>query len=177
MLLVGGVVVVGGYMYFGGSADVVENNLNQIVNETNQNSAGKKMAFTEFLKQGGAYKCSVSQNIEGTESAGTVYVNQGLVRGSFATQMEGQKITSDMLVRDGFSYVWSSASPTGFKVSVAVSEGEGDTTTGTMGAYSWNADQIGNYNCEPWAADPSVFTVPSNIQFMNPGDMGAMFNR
>jgi hypothetical protein len=51
----------------------------------------------------------------------------------------------------------------GYKV--AVKDTSGTVNAGSTGTYSWNADQIGDYNCIPWKADASKFVVPTSITF------------
>lgn len=169
MVLVAGVVLVGGYFYFGGEkSEMIQDTTSE---EVTQQSSGKKMAFAQFLKDGGAYKCTVNQYVGDTESRGTVYVNQGLIRGMFETESQGAKISTDLLVRDGYTYTWTSAAPMGFKAPAVSGDVDADQNAGTSGTYSWNADQIGDYDCVAWNADVATFTIPAGIQFMEMGDI------
>src|SRR3989344_8600079 len=124
----------------------------------------KKMAFAEFIKQDGAYKCTVTQNVEGTSTQGTTYINNGMVRGEFKTEVKGMSVDSNMIVRDGYTYAWSSAAPTmGFKAKVMMDSTNADAFA--SGSYSWNAEQIGDYNCEVWTADEAKFVLPKGVTF------------
>jgi hypothetical protein len=128
--------------------------------------SGKKMSFSNFVSQGGAYKCTVSQVVQNIESKGTVYVaSKDLLRGDFKTNVSGMSIDSSFVMRDGYNYSWTSAAPTmGFKVKVSASQ-EGNVETKTSGTYSWNAEQVGEYSCEPWTLDETKFTLPKTITF------------
>lgn len=128
---------------------------------------GKKMAFSEFIKQGGAYKCTVNQNVQNIETKGTVYISGDLVRGEFSTVVSGMNINSTFIVKDGYSYSWTSAAPTmGIKTKiVAQGNGGAKSDAGMSGSYSWNAEQIGDYNCEAWTLDQTKFTPPTTITF------------
>ncbi|MEJ0001840.1 MAG: hypothetical protein WDN09_01490 [bacterium] len=42
-----------------------------------------------------------------------------------------------------------------------------DTGAGASGTYSWNADQIGDYNCTAWTADAAKFALPASIKFQD----------
>ena len=168
-VLVAGVALVGGYFYLSGEkSEMVQDTTSE---EVTQQSSGKKMAFAQFLKDGGAYKCTVNQYVGDTESKGTVYVNQGLIRGTFQTEVQGVKIDTDLLVRDGYTYTWTSAAPMGFKAPVISGDVDVNQNAGTSGAYSWNAEQIGEYDCVAWNADTATFSVPTGIQFMEMGDI------
>ncbi len=171
-----GVVVVLGGAYFAMSGDktsdssVQENAQGIAVGEPNpsapvdQNS-GKKMSFDAFMKQGGSYVCTVNQLVQGIESKGTVYINNGNIRGDFNTSVSGMNIDTFFIVKDSFTYTWSSMMQgKGFKAPVSAG-GSGDASAGTSGQYSFNAEQIGDYDCQPWTADSSKFALPSGVTF------------
>ena len=137
-------------------------------NETEETAVpnGKKMAFSEFLKQGGAHKCTVNQYIGDIETKGTTYISGDMIRGEYSMNMQGMDMTSTFIVRDGYTYSWSSMMPNmGFKSKVVASQSTTDTSVEAHGTYSWNAEQIGDYNCEVWASDASLFVIPKGISF------------
>ena len=137
---------------------VDENNTETTQDQTNS----KKMAFTEFLKQGGSYKCEVNQYVDSVETKGITYISGGMIRGEYNTKVQGVDMSSTMIIKDGYTYSWTSALPnSGFKIKNEVSSG---TTGDTSGAYRYG-EQIGDYNCEVWSADQSKFTLPTNVKF------------
>ncbi len=82
------------------------------------------------------------------------------MNGSFSTVAEGRTMESSFIMKDGFIYSWSPAYPSmGVKMKTAVSTGE------TKDAYVWNAEQIGDYDCEAWTADASKFDIPASVTF------------
>lgn len=176
-VLIVGAVVVGGYMYF----EANKNKEGEMTSQTNENtnieSTGKKMAFAEFMKQGGSYKCTVRQSVNNMDSNGTVFVSNGMVRGSFTTTVSGKETVSNILVRDGYTYVWSPDMPIAMKIAIPKNEVDANINADTSGSYGWNAEQIGDYNCENWNEDQSTFVVPTGIQFMDSTQMGAMYKR
>src|SRR3989344_1783289 len=98
------------------------------------------------------------------ENSGTVYMSGGNISGEFSTIAEGRPMQTMFMMRDGYSYTWSPDFPTmGFKVKINTDAG--DTNADASGTYSWNANQIGDYNCEPWTVDESKFTLPTSIKF------------
>ncbi len=153
-VLIAGLILAGGYYVFkGGKSDL---------NTVQQENTDKKMAFSEFVKQGGSYKCEVKQSESDFGTGGTVYISGGNVRGDFSTIAEGRTVQTSFLLKDGYSYNWSSISPNnGVKMLVPVDS----ETSVSSEVYSWNANQIGDYDCEPWTADASIFVVPTNINF------------
>ena len=154
-------VVVGGYFVFGGNKEVKNEELGDISEEQ---SSEKKMAFSQFLKQGGAYKCEVKQSMSDFENSGTMYVNGQTLRGEFSTVAEGVKMDSSFISRDGYTYTWSSMTPgMGFKIKAeAETSNEGADVNET---YAWSAEQIGDYNCKNWVVDASKFEIPKDITF------------
>jgi hypothetical protein len=50
----------------------------------------------------------------------------------------------------------------GFKSKVIAQEGIKPEVS-TSGTYSFNAEQIGDYNCEAWTADSNMFKLPEGI--------------
>ncbi len=164
------VIVVAGAIVFGGYSLYKKNkseNMSQVANQiesdklTTEEPAKKKMAFSEFVKQSGSYQCTVKQSMSDFDSNGIVYVNDGRMRGEFETIAEGMNIKSHIIMRDGFVYTWSSAAPKiGFKMAVKT-EAENVNSQN----YSWNPEQIGDYNCSFWSLDESQFTVPKEVTF------------
>lgn len=127
----------------------------------------KKMAFSDFLKQKGSYKCDVVQYIdEGytQTTEGEVFISNGLIRGDFKTNAMGIDIETSMIVKDDFVYSWTNMSKVGFKVP-AVQGSKSDNTTETYGEYTWNSEKIGDYQCESWTPDMNTFELPASIQF------------
>ena len=51
---------------------------------------------------------------------------------------------------------------TGFKMAVA---GSGGTGGEASGQYSFNAEQIGDYDCKSWNVDGSKFDLPKDVTF------------
>lgn len=140
-----------------------------------QATSGKKIPFSELVKkQDGAYKCTVNQYVANIETKGTAYINAGMIRGEFNTKVQNMNVDSTFVVRDGYSYTWSSMLPSmGFKAKVDTSAGGNNNTAGPSGTYVFNAEQIGDYNCEAWNVDQSKFQIPSNITFKEMTAAGA----
>jgi len=168
-VVIGIVVVVGGYFLLGSNSGVGEGDI-QIMNESVvMETGGKKMAFAEFIKGGGSYKCTVHQRVEGADTTGVTYINGGMIRGEYTTQAQGMSIDTTMILRDGYTYTWSSFAPTmGYKVKV-VDDGSANRSTEMSGPYSFDAEQIGDYDCEAWSGDASMFTLPSSVTFQEIG--------
>ncbi len=162
-------VIVGGYFVF------VNKNAGENSGEVKTDIQGKKMAFESFLKNDSrAYVCTVNQYVGDVESKGTVYIANGAegakisernIRGEFKTTVKNLEVDTNFITKDGFSYTWSSMMPNvGYKVKVE--EGKtGDTNTNTSGTYSFDATQIGDYDCKEWIVEPGKFAIPASVKF------------
>lgn len=179
LILIGGVVILGGFMYFTGEKnnEMTKSNTALTSTEIKEQPSGKKMAFTEFTKQGGSYKCIVNQSVSDVVSKGTIFISGGMMRGTFTTTISGKENMSNILVRDGYTYIWSPEMPMAMKIAIPKQNTETNTNTGMSGSYSWNAEQIGDYDCEAWNADQTMFAIPSGTEFMDPSQMGTMYKR
>ncbi len=156
------VVIVGGYFALTANKAPIGDGAAE---NTTAEQSGKKMAFSEFIKKGEASKCTVTQNVNGTETNGVTYIGNGMIRGEYNMKVQGMNVDSTLIVRDGYTYSWSSMMPTtGFKVKVS-GAAQGDANAAASGQYSFNAEQIGDYSCEPWTVDESKFAVPAGVTF------------
>jgi hypothetical protein len=121
------------------------------------------MSFSDFIEQDGSYKCQISQDISGSKTSGMVYINNGQIKGEFASSYQGTEIKTNFLQKEGFSYSWNSMTNTGFKVPVPK---EVETSQQVKSdTNSFNPDSIGDYSCTDWVLDKSQFDLPTNIKF------------
>jgi hypothetical protein len=159
-LLVVGAVAVGGYFIMKSDTKVVDD-VQKEETETPVQSEGKKMAFSELVKQNGTYKCEVKQAMSDFENSGTVYMSGTNMRGEFNTVAEGRTVQNYFVIKDGYMYNWSSfASEMGAKIKV-----EAIAKAREEGAYAWSPDQVGDYNCEAWTPEASKFEIPAQVNF------------
>lgn len=126
-------------------------------------SGSKKIAFSQLVRQGGTYKCSVTQNIGNVTTQGLVYMDKGFVRGEFKAPYNGQVVSVSFLMRDGLTYVWNSMAPTqGVTMKNNVNIQTGTNVNASPDEY---LDQIGDYTCDAGTFDASVFVIPTTIKF------------
>jgi hypothetical protein len=175
-IIAGVIIIVGGYfLYNSMNKDNVnnENNSNVTGGDTKANissttveaKSGKKMAFSQFLKNGGNYKCTVRQSFNEVEANGVVYVNDTRVSAEYDANVQGMQVKTNLIVKDDYTYSWSSVMP-GTGIKVKVNKPDVPITSTAMSAqYGFNADMIGDYNCEAWTLDESKFTLPKGITF------------
>lgn len=161
------ILVIGGYIFWGQEKGMR--------GDTTQQSSGKKMAFSQFIKQGGTYKCTVNQSVDEKTTSGTIFIGKDMMRGTFQTQVAGKQMMTNILVRDGYTHMWSDDMPVAIKMPMM--QNGVDTNAGASGSYAWNAEQIGDYDCAVWNADQATFSLPVGIQFVDPASMGNLYKR
>ncbi len=126
---------------------------------TDQNGRG---TLIDLIKSGKSQKCTFSFDYGQGVSAGTVYLADNKMRGDFKTTVtaEGANMTVEnhIIRNDDFTYVWTSASPQGFKIQTT---GE----IGSLGDQSFDYNQMLDYRCSNWSADSSTFSLPSGVTF------------
>lgn len=135
-------------------------------------SVGK--TFAQLLGMGQSLKCTYEYNDGANVSSGTMYMTDGgeRIRGEFAfTQSGAGPMQMSMVRADGYNYMWSSAMPQGIKTKVTE-----ENRAQLFDNSDNNATAINNteYKCEEWSADAGMFVVPTNVQFMDMGDMQKM---
>ncbi len=131
---------------------------------TNQNASStissKKIPFAEFLSKGGIYRCTVTQLIADTTSTGTVYTHDERLRVDLTASVLGKPIQMSTIIKDGYVYSWTNTTGgKGQKTKIASPATSGTTTL------VWDSTQVGDYSCEPWNADDTVFDLPPSITF------------
>lgn len=78
--------------------------------------------------------------------------------------------TSNLIISDTDMYVWAKTEAGEFAFKMARPEDMSAQTTPTNNGQLRPQDPV-NYSCKPWHVDGSVFVPPTNLTFMNMGDM------
>ncbi|MEK9177152.1 MAG: hypothetical protein AAB923_02550 [Patescibacteria group bacterium] len=169
-IAVGAVVVLGGLWYFlGGSAMAPSGNMP----EEKSGSMEEETASDEFTgsigelaKRGGNYQCTFTSDTADASSSGTVYVAGYQISGEFTSAIPSASMTvKTYMVQDGgYTYIWSSESPMGFKTKITETSTGPDyaPTSGTQVTMG----QSYAYKCAPWTVDKGKFSVPSDVEFV-----------
>jgi len=179
-------IIVGAIVVVGGGALIISHKSNSAAGTSVENAAmtasstspaaqssGKKIPFADMVKQGGSYQCTVHQAVAGFNSTSMVYISNGMMSVHIDQTVQGKAINTTFIQRDGYDYTWTSYAPTmGFKVPVSVVTDANANAKAAMsaggaasGSFSWNANQVGDYDCQPWSPDASKFALPSSVKF------------
>jgi hypothetical protein len=150
------------------SAPLPSSVLQSSSNPTPSIESDTRLALKDIFASSKTQKCTFSDTTSG--SSGTVYISDGKMRGDFISAIQGQTVTSHMIVDNQISYVWSDASTQGVKLSYEKIE---QLTTATASAQSSgnkmpiSLDQKVSYQCEAWVSDPAVLSLPSTVKFID----------
>jgi hypothetical protein len=141
-------------------------------NEPGEASAGK--TFAQLMGMGQSLECTYEYNDGANVSSGTMYMADGgeRLRGEFTVAQSGAGPMQMYMVRaDGYNYMWGSAMPQGIKTKVT-EENKGQL----FDAADAQAQAINNtqYKCSAWREDSRKFAVPTDVQFMDMGDLSKM---
>lgn len=145
-------------------ADSVAHESSEIKKVESNDTAGNSSTFTGSLsdlrKRGGSYECTFSHTSDVGNSTGVVYVSGDRVRGDFtssAPSVGSFSVESHMIVKDDFTYAWTSLAPQGFKAKITM---EGTPSAPPATAQYADQNQSYEYMCTAWAVDESKFTLP-----------------
>lgn len=143
------------WYFFAGGSDMM----------MSSNEPQQQMSMKELIALGKSQKCDFSEPQSNT--AGTIYIADGKVRGDFTSQNQGTNVSGHMIVDGTTVYTWMDGMNQGFKAAFNPTgeQGQGDTQQGL------SPDKKTDYKCEKWSEDESLFAMPAGVTF---SDMSAM---
>ncbi len=155
------IVVIAGGVYYITNGDRISATL---MGDTAQMPAGP-MSLKEMIASGVSQQCTFSDDSSGAQTAGTVYVGGGKVRGDFSATSGGTVMGMHMIADGTTMHTWIDGMTSGFSMNMAAAQSSTNTQQ------SFDSDKKIDYRCEPWTVDASRFVLPSDITFQ---DMAAM---
>ena len=126
---------------------------------------GANGTFASLIARGQNLECTFEHNDGTNISSGTVYLANGAkqIRGNFTIQQSGAGPMEAHMIRDGgYNYLWGSMFPQGVKSAVTAEE-QGKLFSTKDGG---GIDEDTTFNCKQWRVDGSVFSRPTNVEFM-----------
>ena len=130
---------------------------------TTSNTELDKASIKDLVARGGSFKCTFTSNVTGAESSGTYYIVGKSIRADMMSSTAGKSVDVHIIVKDGYMYNWSNASPMAIKIPIAANE---DPAASFSGATNYTqGNNAVNYHCEASSVDPSMYAPPANIKF------------
>lgn len=149
-----------GFYYFNKSETQVNVNNNQNVDTTTEETINTSVL--DLAKRGGNYECTFSHTTGVGTSNGVVYISGEKIRGNFTSNVVvANMVIKSYMISDGASvYTWTDMTSQGYKV--PIEKGGAEENTSQSFDYGQNLD----YTCKGWVVDPSVFYLPSGVEFI-----------
>ena len=129
--------------------------------------------LNDLLARNISTQCTFESTTEFGTSSGSVYVAGKKMRGDFKTkQKDGKEMQSYMIRDNDYIYTWSNLQKEGSKIKIVDMDKQieemkkNPSFQGSQNAVSLE-NQNANYNCKPWNKDESMFSVPTNIKFID----------
>lgn len=121
-----------------------------------------KGSIASLLSAGKNVNCSMKY--PDGKGSGTVYVSGKKMRGDFTVMMDATKEYKSSMIQDGeYAYMWSDADKKGTKFKVSGIPTPSPATTAKTDTVDINQEV--DLNCSTWGVDPSMFVVPTDVQF------------
>lgn len=122
----------------------------------------KKVSFEDFIKNNNeSYKCitNLPAGPSNKEINITYYIAGKIIRGEYANPYKEENVT--FIISSGYYHVWTSGSDTGSTIEM-INDQNGNLSGEVYYSY---IKSTGDYNCVPWIANMSLFSLPMDIQF------------
>jgi hypothetical protein len=155
------------------NGSLVQGTGNQATNETNkpsltegeQNTGGiMKSTISKLLLSGKSLKCTFEDKIEKDNTLSeTVYISGKKFRiDILMSAIEGYEFH---MISDGeWAYTWNSMTEKGTKLNIDELNGVKPKNAG-QSAQPTDMNKEMEFDCKPWVASSSMFSLPSNIEF------------
>jgi hypothetical protein len=126
-------------------------------------------SISDLLALNTPQQCTFTHTSDAGESAGTVYIANGSMRGDFTINTDGESMESHMIVKENTSYLWGAGLEQGIKMPLdQIKETQENAGHDVQ---TVDLDEKADYRCSSWPVNQNVFNLPSGIDFM---DIGAM---
>jgi hypothetical protein len=124
--------------------------------------------LSALIAQNVAQECTFTTASEGTETFGTVYVANGMMRTDIQTRTAQGPLQKSSMIHDGaFLYVWGDQMEQGIKMAVPDTTTSTDTAPTNTPQTPIDLNQEVTYDCAPSSPSSSVFVVPTTIMFVD----------
>ncbi|MDD3486990.1 MAG: hypothetical protein PHF35_01255 [Candidatus Moranbacteria bacterium] len=144
-------------------------------NKTVDQNQGNKFSgsMKDLLAKGGSLKCAYSNSDGKFSSSGTTYVADGKIRSDVTSQAgDSSQTTAHVIIADGWMYSWNEGNASGMKINIEEaqnmpSSGENSPGAPAPAPAENQLDEKMDFDCESWKADDSMFSVPTEVDFVD----------
>jgi len=164
----------GVFSLFGRSSS---NPVHSAQDQMTQATTQKKSLF-DFFSMTGSLKCTFADKTD--NSSGTVYIGVGKMRGDFQSTNNGTTSQTHMINDSKYVYMWTDGQKDGYKMSLDTIKHQAAQENANTGnspsdnqtpSQAVNMNQKADYSCGGWSVDSSLFTVPTDVSFVDYSSM------
>ena len=138
------------------------------------------MSLKDLMTAGKTQKCIFSASSDSGSNQGSVYFDNGKMRGDFTATVNGKAVGSHMINDGTYMYTWSDEQKAGAKISIdsmAKMQANMPAPTGhAMVKAGVDQNAKYSYNCSSWSADTAQFSAPADINFIDASAMMGQMN-
>lgn len=157
-IIVAIVVIAAGVWYFtqnkGESGETKNESLSTDAEEQLEK---ENTSIKELMARGRDVVCTYDSADTGR---GTIYASSGRARGDFEVKTDGKTSMGHMISDETTGYFWMEGQTSGMKM--MMNKTDQSSSTSNQGV---DPNKNYDFSCDPWRADASVFTPPTNVQF------------
>lgn len=182
------IIVVGGFAYWqnnqSSSSQLGSGVTSDLVQNNDKDSSFMNLKMTDLLNTEMSYHCTFSSQTDPQNaSSGEIYVAQKgqKMRGSFMTKMSDEPDVEGNILRDGqYQYIWQTGENEGMKLLITESDNDifsidnddENDDFNQMEDETFEDDSVDesadmNFSCLPWKVDEAMFSIPSDINFVD----------
>lgn len=166
-VVVGAVLVVGGVSAYFLTKDNDSSNqqaTQQTQSQENQQSTGTSNTnIRALLAKGENQKCTFSN----ADGSGTMYFTSGKMAADFTVTSNGETRNGKMIIMNDQQYFWETSSNRGVKLAFTSSTSEQSSEQNTESSSGLDTNTNFDFNCTSWQVDNSLFTPPTNVEFID----------
>ena len=126
-------------------------------------------SLAKLFSTGQSVACTYEKTDENGKQAGTIYVANKKMRGQIEVSSSEGTYPMNILKTGDWQYMWGGPLGETQGMKMPVSAASSHQSPHAKHGPDINEDM--NYQCKPWPADESKFVPPSNVQFMEMGNM------
>ena len=119
--------------------------------------------FSKLMAAGKSVQCDF-QKKDGSQK-GTIYVSEAMMRGDFQVKQGATEYPMHMIRDPQNMYTWGG--PMGEGMGMVMPAAMGQSGSPMAGSQSNNMDEVMDFTCQDWTADPSKFETPPDVTFQD----------
>ena len=135
----------------------------EVATDTADEDMSKTASVKELMNMGKSLHCSFETSIGGQSTEQDIYLDGEKFRMNMKSTINGETQSAYMINDGEWFYSWDSTKQ-GMKMTINLLEQDGNDMTASL-------QEAYDYNCKPWVASKDKFEAPSDVEFVDFGEM------